>query len=64
MYFFLVTVWDFSVRVVMCFVLTKALDSYTGLFWAWYFGSIADVIPCFILYKRMDFSNGARLQAQ
>ena len=60
MYFFLVTVWDFTVRVVMCFVLTKALDSYTGLFWAWYFGSIADVIPCYILYKRMDFS-GVRL---
>ena len=56
MWFFLVTVWDFTVRVVMCFVLTKALDSYTGLFWAWYFGSVADVIPCFILYKRMDLS--------
>ena len=63
MYFFLVTVWDFTVRVVMCFVLTKALDSYTGLFWAWYFGSVADVIPCYILYKRMDFSGG-RLPAK
>ena len=62
MYFFLVTVWDFTVRVVMCFVLTKALDSYTGLFWAWYFGSVADVIPCFILYKRMDFSRGRILE--
>jgi putative MATE family efflux protein len=61
--FFLVTVWDFTVRVVMCFVLTKALDSYTGLFWAWYFGSVADVIPCFIIYKRMDFSKGERLKA-
>lgn len=49
--FFLVTVWDFTVRVVMCFVLTKALDSYTGLFWAWYFGSVADVIPCAVIYR-------------
>ena len=63
MWFFLVTVWDFTVRVVMCFVLTKALDSYTGLFWAWYYGSIADVIPCFILYKRMKFSKNERLSA-
>ena len=62
MWFFLVTVWDFTVRVVMCFVLTKALDSYTGLFWAWYFGSVADVIPCFILYKRMNFSKPPRLE--
>ena len=62
MYFFLVTVWDFTVRVVMCFVLTKALDSYTGLFWAWYFGSVADVIPCYILYKRMDFSRGGSME--
>ena len=61
--FFLVTVWDFTVRVVMCFVLTKVLNSYTGLFWAWYFGSVADVIPCYIIYKRMDFSRGERRKA-
>ncbi len=61
--FFLVTVWDFTVRVVMCFVLTRVLNSYTGLFWAWYFGSVADVIPCFIIYKRMDFSRGERRKA-
>ncbi len=61
MSFFLVTVWDFTVRVVMCFVLTRVLNSYTGLFWAWYFGSVADVIPCYILYRRMDFSRGPRL---
>lgn len=59
--FFLLTVWDFTVRVVMCFVLTKALESYTGLFWAWYFGSVADVIPCFILYRRMKFEGRDRL---
>ena len=61
--FFLVTVWDFTVRVVMCFVLTRVLNSYTGLFWAWYFGSVADVIPCYIIYKRMDFSRGERRKA-
>ncbi len=48
--FFFVTVVDFTVRVVMCFVLTKALNSYTGLFWAWYFGSAIDVLICFIIY--------------
>lgn len=53
MHFFVLTVWDFAVRVTMCFLLTGALDSYTGLFWAWYFGSVADVIPCAIIYRRM-----------
>lgn len=61
MHFFLVTVWDFSVRVIMCFVLTRVLDDYTGLFWAWYFGSVADVIPCFLIYRKMKFERSDRL---
>lgn len=44
--FFIETVLEFTVRIVMCFVLTKALDSYTGLFWAWYFGSSSGFLMC------------------
>lgn len=44
--FFIETVLEFIVRIVMCFVLTKALDSYTGLFWAWYFGSTSGFLMC------------------
>ena len=61
MHFFLVTVWDFTVRVTMCFVLTRVLDDYTGLFWAWYFGSVADVIPCYLIYRKMKFERSDRL---
>lgn len=56
--FLVLTILDFTVRVTMCFVLTKLLDSYTGLFWAWYFGSVADVIPCIIIFRRMFAKNG------
>ena len=44
--FFIETVLEFTVRIVMCFVLTKALNSYTGLFWAWYFGSTSGFLLC------------------
>lgn len=44
--FFIETVLEFAVRIVMCFVLTKVLDSYTGLYWAWYFGSSSGFIMC------------------
>ncbi len=50
--FFLLTVMDFAIRVSMCFALTKWLGSYTGLFWAWYCGSFADCLCCFIIYLR------------
>ena len=53
MTFFLETVTEFIVRVVMCFVLTGALSSYTGLMWAWYFGSPCGFILCMILYLRV-----------
>lgn len=48
--FFLLTVMDFAIRVTMCFLLTRWLNSYTGLFWAWYCGSFADCLLCFIIY--------------
>lgn len=44
--FFVETVAEFTVRIVMCFVLTKVLDSYTGLFWGWYFGSSTGFLMC------------------
>lgn len=47
--FFVETMLEFAVRVTMCFVLTKALASYTGLMWAWYFGSSCGFILCLAL---------------
>ncbi len=44
--FFVETLLEFAVRVTMCFVLTKALASYTGLLWAWYFGSSCGFLMC------------------
>lgn len=52
MTFFVETVIEFVVRVVMCFVLTKALSSYTGLMWAWYFGSPTGFLMCMALFLR------------
>ena len=49
--FFYVTVLDFAVRVAMSFFLTKLLQSYTGLFWSWYFGSALDLIVCLHLQE-------------
>lgn len=48
--FFIETMLEFIVRVAMCFVLTKALNSYTGLMWAWYFGSSFGFLMCVGLY--------------
>lgn len=52
MTFFVETLIEFAVRVTMCFVLTKALQSYTGLMWAWYFGSPCGFLMCLLLYFR------------
>lgn len=52
MTFFVETVIEFAVRVGMCFVLTKALASYTGLMWAWYFGSPCGFLMCAALFLR------------
>ena len=51
--FFVETVAEFIVRVTMCFVLTDMLASYTGLMWAWYFGSTVGFILCLILSIRV-----------
>jgi len=52
MTFFIETVIEFAVRVTMCFVLTGVLSSYTGLMWAWYFGSPCGFAMCMYLYFR------------
>ncbi len=44
--FFIETLLEFIVRVTMCFVLTRVLQSYTGLLWAWYFGSSFGFLMC------------------
>jgi putative MATE family efflux protein len=44
--FFVETIAEFAVRITMCFVLTRALNSYTGLYWAWYFGSPTGFLLC------------------
>lgn len=44
--FFVETMLEFAVRVIMCFVLTQVLASYTGLMWAWYFGSSCGFLMC------------------
>ncbi len=51
--FFAVTIIDFVVRVSMCFVLTSTLDSFTGLYWPWYFGSAIDLAICMFWYVKM-----------
>lgn len=52
MTFFVETVIEFAVRVIMCFVLTSVLANYTGLMWAWYFGSSCGFAMCLFLYIR------------
>ena len=47
--FFIETVLELGIRVVMCYVLTAALASYTGLLWAWYFGSGSGFLMCLAL---------------
>ncbi|MBR4954037.1 MAG: MATE family efflux transporter [Oscillospiraceae bacterium] len=52
MTFFLETITEFAVRVSMCFVLVKLLGNYTGVMWAWYFGSSVGCGLCLWLYAR------------
>lgn len=47
--FFVETMLEVSIRIIMCFVLTQALASYTGLMWAWYFGSSCGFLMCLCL---------------
>ncbi len=51
--FFAATIIDFVVRLVLCFVMTSALDSYTGLYWPWYFGSAIDLVLCLYWYRKL-----------
>ena len=50
--FLIITILDLGIRVTMSFVLTRVLDSYMGIFWAWYFGSIPDMIIGLFLFRR------------
>ena len=52
MTFFVETIAEFAVRVSMCFVLTSVLSNYTGLMWAWYFGSPFGFVLCLLLFLR------------
>ena len=52
--FLLVTLLDFAIRIAMSYLLSLGLlDSYTGMFWAWYFGSVVDLGILLLLYRRM-----------
>ena len=51
--FFVETILEFAVRIAMCYVLTSVLASYTGLLWAWYFGSGSGFLMCFCLSIRI-----------
>lgn len=53
MTFFLETLAEFVVRVSMCFVLVELLDSYTGVMWAWYFGSTVGCVLCILLCRKV-----------
>lgn len=47
--FFVESILEFTVRIVMCFVLSKAWNSHTGVLWAWYFGSSSGFLMCLAL---------------
>jgi putative MATE family efflux protein len=52
--FLLVTLLDFAIRISMSFLLSLVvLNSYTGMFWAWYFGTAVDLAILLVLYYRM-----------
>lgn len=54
--FLLVTLLDFAIRIAMSYILCLPQFvgmGYTGLFWAWYFGSAVDLAICAWWYRRM-----------
>lgn len=52
--FLAVTLLDFAIRIAMSYLLSLGiLGHYTGMFWAWYFGSGADLVILLILYRNM-----------
>ncbi len=61
--FLLVTLLDFAIRIGMSYGLSLAilpgiggypLPTYTGMFWAWYFGSAVDLAVLLVLYYKMN----------
>jgi putative MATE family efflux protein len=52
--FLIVTLLDFFIRISMSYILCLGVKmGYTGLFWAWYFGSVVDLVICGIWYRNM-----------
>lgn len=49
--FLILTVIDLAIRVIMSFGLCSFIG-YTGLFWAWYFGSALDALLILFIYRR------------
>lgn len=47
--FFVESILEFAVRILMCFVLTKAWNSHTGILWGWYCGSSSGFVMCLAL---------------
>lgn len=47
--FFVETLMEFAVRIVMCFILTGVLASYVGLLWGWCCGSTSGFLMCVAL---------------
>lgn len=53
-HFLAVTLLDFAIRISMSYLLSlSVLHHYTGMFWAWYFGSAVDLLVILILYRKM-----------
>ncbi|MCD8240479.1 MAG: hypothetical protein LUB58_03705, partial [Oscillospiraceae bacterium] len=53
MTFLIETVTVVSVSIEMCSVLIADISSYSGLYWAWYFGSSSGFLMCLILSIRI-----------
>lgn len=52
LHFFLETIAEIAVRIIMCYVMTWIFASYTGLLLAWWVGSISGFVFCAILTIR------------
>ena len=52
--FMIVTLLDFGIRIAMIYLFCLVIHTgYTGLFWAWYFGSTVDFLICLYWYRKM-----------
>ncbi len=53
-HFLTVTLLDFFIRIAMSYLLSLVvLNNYTGMFWAWYYGSAVDLFVILVLYQKM-----------